>query len=228
MPPPPGTVVVWSDVACPWAHVAVARLHRVRDELGLVDSVRLDHRAFPLELVNGRPTPRSTLDAEIPVAGALEPGAGWQVWQGGDSAYPVTTLLAMEAVQAAKEQSLAASEALDLALRAALFAQSRCISLRNVILDAAAESAAVDVDVLADALDHGRARHRVMDDFEQACGDTVQGSPHLFLPDGTDVHNPGIEIHWQGEKGTGFPVVDSDQPDVYVELLRGAADPATR
>lgn len=52
----------------------MARLHRVRDELGLGDSVRFDHRVFPLELVNGRPTPRSTLDAEIPVAGALAPG----------------------------------------------------------------------------------------------------------------------------------------------------------
>lgn len=221
--PGPGTVVIWSDLACPWAHVAVARLHRVRDELGLTDSVGLDHRVFPLELVNGQPTPRSTLDAEIPVAGTLEPGAGWQLWQGGESAYPVTTLLAMEAVQAAKEQSLAASEALDRSLRVALFAQSRCISLRNVILDAAGEAGVVDVDALADALDHGRARRRVMDDFEEAGGGTVQGSPHLFLPDGTDVHNPGIEMHWEGEKGKGFPVVDSDQPDVYADLLRAAA-----
>jgi predicted DsbA family dithiol-disulfide isomerase len=199
----------------------------VRDELGLGDSVRFDHRAFPLELVNGRPTPRSTLDAEIPVAGALEPGAGWQVWQGGESAYPVTTLLAMEAVQAARKQSLAASEALDLALRVAFFADSRCISLRNVILDAAGESVAVDVDALADALDHGRARRRVMEDFEEAGRGAVQGSPHLFLPDGTDSHNPGIELHWEGEKGSGFPVVDSDDPDVYAELLRAAADTAT-
>jgi len=197
----------------------------VRDELGLTDKVSFDHRFFPLELVNGRPTPRSILDAEIPVAATLEPGAGWQLWQGGDSEYPVTTLLAMEAVQAAKEQSLAASAALDRSLRAAFFAQSRCISLRNVILDAADESGAVDVNSLADALDQGRARRRVMDDFEEAGGSAVQGSPHLFVPDGTDVHNPGIEMHWQGEKATGFPVVDSDQPDVYADLLRAAAGP---
>ncbi len=221
--PPPGTVAIWSDLACPWAHVAVARLHRVRDELGLADAVEFDHRVFPLELVNERPTPRATLGAEIPVAGTLEPGAGWQLWQGEESAYPVTTLLAMEAVQAAKEQSLVASEALDRALRAAVFAQSRCISLRNVILDVAAESGAVDVDALTDALDDGRARRRVMSDFEEAGRGVVQGSPHLFLPDGTDVHNPGIEMHWAGEKGKGFPVVDSDQPEVYADLLRAAS-----
>lgn len=138
----------------------------------------------------------------------------------------MTTLLALEAVQAAKEQSLDAIEALDLALRAAFFAHSRCISLRNVILDAAGESAAVDVDALADAIDHWRARRWVMEDFEEAGDGAVQGSPHLFLPDGTDSHNPGIELHWEGEKGRGFLVVDSDEPDVYAELLRVAGDTA--
>ena len=99
--PSTGIVIVWSDLACPWAHVAVARLHRVRDELGLTDQVRFDHRVFPLELMNEGPTPRTILDAEIPVAGALEPAAGWQLWQD-SSPYPVTTLMPMEAVQAAK------------------------------------------------------------------------------------------------------------------------------
>ncbi|MDQ3679040.1 MAG: DsbA family protein [Actinomycetota bacterium] len=217
------TIAIWSDLACPWAHVAVARLHRVRDELGLANQVRFDHRVFPLELINEGPTARSTLDAEVAVVGALEPAAGWQVWQGRDSAYPVTTLPAMEAVQAVKEQSLGASEALDRELRAALFARSECISLRPVILDAASRTRAVDVDALADALDEGRARRTVMDDFEEATGGTVRGSPHVFLPDGTDSHNPGVEMHWEGEKGRGFPVVDSDRPDVYFDLLRAAA-----
>ncbi len=27
--------VVWSDITCPWAHAAVARLHRYRAKLGL-------------------------------------------------------------------------------------------------------------------------------------------------------------------------------------------------
>lgn len=222
-PAAPGTVVVWSDLACPWAHVAVARLHRVRHELGMGGRVSFDHRVFALEVVNSRPTPKAILDAEVPVAGTLEPGAGWQVWQGRDSAYPVTTLLAMEAVQAAKEQSLDASEALDRALRAAMFAQSRCISIRSVVLDVAHETQVVDVGALAEAIDQGRARRSIMDDVEEATGDSVQGSPHLFLPDGTDVHNPGIEMRWEGEKGTGFPVVDSDRPEVYYELLRVAA-----
>lgn len=56
--------------------------------------------------------------------------------------------------------------------------------------------------------------------------DDVQGSPHFFLADGSSVHNPGISLHWQGQAGAGFPVVDGDRPDVYVELVRNAAHAA--
>ena len=223
--PPPGTIVIWSDVACPWAHVAVARLHRVRAELHLTEDVRFDHRAFPLELLNERSTPKLILDAEVPVAGALEPDAGWQMWPRPDWEYPGTVLLALEAVQAANEQSLRAGEALDRALRVALFGQSRSISLRNVILEVAAECDEVDVAALTKCLDDGRCRRALMDQAEQAASQKVQGSPHLFLPDGTDLHNPGIELHWEGEKGLGFPVVDEDDPSVYRDILRRSVIP---
>ncbi len=97
-----GTVVVYSDIGCPWSHAAVWRLWDARARLGLDEAVRFDFRAFPLELINSRPTPKLTLDAEIPVAGALAPRAGWQIWQAPDWQYPSTMLPALEAVQAAK------------------------------------------------------------------------------------------------------------------------------
>ena len=109
----PGTVQVWSDIGCPWAHAAVWRLWDARRRLGLEDRVRFDHRVFPLELFNSEPTPRNELEPEIPICSSLAPRAGWQAWSGPDWAYPVTMLPPMEAVQAAKEQGLAASEALD-------------------------------------------------------------------------------------------------------------------
>src|SRR4051794_11147422 len=186
----PGTIVIWSDVACPWATLAVHRLYRERTRMGLQERVVLDHRAFPLELVNSRGTPRNVLIAEVPVAGRLAPEFGWQVWQGRESEWPVTTVPALEAGQAAKEQSLAAGEALDLALRRAFFAASRCISLRHVILDVAAATPAVDAEALAKALDDGRARHHVVQQWHDAETGAVKGSPHLFLPDGLDVANP--------------------------------------
>jgi predicted DsbA family dithiol-disulfide isomerase len=222
---PPGTIVVWSDVGCPWAHLAVFRLHRARRTLDLEGAVRFDHRAFLLEVANGRATPRRILDAEIPVAGALDPDAGWQMWQDDPSRWPVTTLPAMEAVQAAKEQDLAASEELDRALRVAFFGRSRCISLHSVILEVAGECESVDVDRLREALDDGRARRMVTGQHRAASSDGsgVKGSPHLFLPDGTDVHNPGLDLHWEGEHGIGFPVITGDDPEVYTDLLQRAA-----
>ncbi len=221
----PGTIVVWSDIGCPWAHVAVHRLHQARRALDLEGVVRFDHRAFVLEIANSRPTPKRVLEAEIPVAGALEPGAGWEVWQDDPSRWPVTTLPALEAVQAAKGEALATSEALDRALRVAFFGHSRCISLRSVILDVAAGCEAVDVDRLRTALDDGRARGAVMAQHAVATepGGPVKGSPHLFLPDGSDVHNPGLEVRWEGEEGRGFPVVVADDPGVYRELVQRAA-----
>ena len=223
--PPPGTVVVWSDLTCPWAHVAVARLHRVREELGLGDDVRLDHRAVPLELLNRRPTPKPLLDAERPVAAALEPGAGWRPWDRPDWQHPVTALPALEAVQAAKQQSLRAGEALDLALRRAFFGESRCISLRSVVLDVAEACAEVDAAALAAALDDGRCRAALMEMAAEAASDRVKGSPHLFLPDGTDAHNPGVRLR-EAEHEHAAPVVESDDPGVYGDLLRRVALPA--
>jgi predicted DsbA family dithiol-disulfide isomerase len=220
-------VTLYSDIACPWAHVAVSRLWRTRAELGLEDEVRFDHQAFPLEVFNERPTPYRVLAAEIPVAGAIEPQAGWQLWQGEPWTWPVTSLLALEAVQAAKTVcgGLEASEHLDRALRVALFGQSRCISLRHVVLDVACQALGGDAaESLREALDTGVARSAVLDQCETArTSNRVKGSPHLFLPDGTDAHNPGVELHWQGDHGKGFPVVDHDDPAVYKSLLEAAA-----
>jgi predicted DsbA family dithiol-disulfide isomerase len=203
--------------------VAVHRLHVNRERLGLDEQVRFDHRAFPLEIMNRRPTPKRLYDAEIPVAGGLDPDAGWQMWQDDDSNYPVTTLPALEAVQAAKEQSLAASEQLDRALRVAFFGESRCISMRHVILEVAEKCDRVDADVLAEAIDTGRARASVLEQAREAERSEVQGSPHVFLSDGFSVHNPGLELRWAGRKGAGFPIVTSDDPGVYETILQRAA-----
>ena len=71
------------------------------------------------------------------------------------------------------------------------------------------------------------ARSTVLDHCETArTSDRVKGSPHLFLPDGSDAHNPGITMHWVGEHGKGFPVVDEDDPAVYKGLLEVAASSA--
>jgi predicted DsbA family dithiol-disulfide isomerase len=225
MPPTqaaPGTLVVWSDVGCPWAHVAVHRLRAARERLGLDGAVHLDHRAFPLEVLNSNARPKRILDAEVPVAGGLEPAAGWSVWQRPDE-WAVSVLLALEAVQAAREQGPAAHEELDHALRVALFRDSRNIGMWHEVLAVAREVPEVDAEALEAALVEGRARPLLHKQCEAARTDAIQGSPHVFAPDGTNAYNPGVQTTMSGPWGTGFPIVEKDDPAVYEDLLRRAA-----
>lgn len=225
--PPAGVITVYSDIWCSFAHIAVHRLHTTRARLGLQDRVRFDLRAFPLELLNDAPSPRPGTDSEVARMASLEPAAGWQLWQAKDWLYPSTTLPALEAVLAAKEQSLHASEQLDLGLRRAFWAESRCVSNRKVILDVAAATGAVDVTALAAALDDGRARAGLSSHAAQSATDAITCSPHLFLPDGSDHANPGIDVGWEGAYGVGWPVVKGDEPTVYEDILLRAAAPAS-
>ncbi len=222
VPVSPNTIVIFSDLLCPFAHVAVHRLWETRTRLGLDEAVRFDHRVFSLELFNG-PHPRPATDTEAVGLGQIEPAAGFRVWSAPDWTYPHTVLLANEAIHAAKAQGLAASEALDRALRRAFWLESQSIAHRAVILEVAAATGALDVDALAAALDDGRCRRAVMDDYAVAQTDAVSGSPHLFFPDGTSLNNPGIAVHWEGPWASGYPIVDQDDPTVYEGLLRRAA-----
>jgi predicted DsbA family dithiol-disulfide isomerase len=219
----PRTIVVYSDIGCPWAHVAVWRLHDARRRLGLADRVHFDHRAFPLELFNAQPTPRDELEPELPACAALAPRAGWQAWSAPDWAWPVTMLPAMEAVQAAKAQGFAASESLDIGLRRAFWGESRCVSLRHVILEVASACDGLDLTTLAAALDAGTARADIFAQWEIAKTDAVSGSPHLFLHDGTNRENPGLEVDWREEEGAWVPTVTRDDPAIYEALVRRAA-----
>lgn len=219
----PGTVVLFADISCPWAHAAVYRWRAARARLGLTGHLELDVRAFPLELINEQSTPRRTVEAEIPVVGAMEPEAGWQMWQGPSDDWPVTTLPALEAVYAAKRQGLEASADLDRALRLALFSDSRNISMHHEIMEVAASVSGLDADALADLLERGAAKSEIFDDLEVAKENRVRGSPHFFFPDGTDEHNPGVTLCWGGEHEKGFPVVSNDEVSIYDSLLERAA-----
>jgi predicted DsbA family dithiol-disulfide isomerase len=210
-------VVVYSDIACPWAHIAMHRLDRAIRERGVGAEVTIDHRAFPLELINGRPTPKQILDAEIPVCSALEPEAGWS-FEPDPWSYPVSTLPALEAVQAAKVQSPDASARLDRELRRAMFDGWRCLAVYPVVFDIAATVEGIDVDGLRDEVRSGRALADVWNQMEAALDAEVPGSPTFVLPDGSRRHNPGIEFHWEDESG-GSIVVDADDPEAIGDLV---------
>ncbi len=214
--PSPGTIAVYSDIGCPWAQLCVHRLHRARRRHGLEEAVRIEHRPFPLELVNRRATPKRLVEAEVAVVAGLDDAVEWRLWEAPVETYPVTTLLAMEAVQAATEQGPRVAEALDLALRDAMFRHSRCISLLHVVLEVARGVPGCDADALAAALQDGRARHRV-----RCAPEEVKGSPHLFVAGAAEgVFNPGLTVRvLEGH----LPVVEGDDSSVVESLVLRAA-----
>ncbi|MFI2372410.1 DsbA family protein [Streptomyces sp. NPDC018833] len=225
-----GTVTVWSDIGCPWATLALHTLHaaakRRRAELVV------DHRIFPLELFNSQSTPKPIIDAEIVAIGAKVPALGWRLWSAPEYTYPVTTLPAMAAVQAAKAPEvggLRASDQLDTALRHAFYAESRCVSITSEILAVAEVCPLVNAKALAVALERGEGRSAVHRNFAVAQGPRVQGSPHLFTAAGVDVHNPGADFRWTGnpQKG-GFPDFHAYSADWADEVLDSVAGPQQR
>lgn len=227
----PDTVTVWSDIGCPWASLALQTLHERARERGL--PLLVDHRAFPLELFNRRPTPKLILDMEIVAIAGRRPELGWRLWSGPESTYPVTMLPPMEAVQAAKDPligGLVASDELDGALRHAFYVEGRCISVHSEIFDVAGECRHVDVRALEDALAQGAGRREVYRQWTVAQGPEVPGSPYVFGPDGYGSHNPGVTYHWTARPPAGFPHLDEYHIHWADELLdlvvSGASQPA--
>ena len=224
LPVAPGTLVLYGDLTCPWATLAVERFWRAREQAG--SDVLLDVRCFPLELINGEPTRKRHLDRELGAIAATEPTLGWLPWTADESTWPGTVLLGLEAVQAAKDDAvggLLASGELDRALRRAMYVDSRPIGLHTEIVEIARSCPAVDADALENLLVRGVARASVFAQEKDRERYGVKGSPHVFLPDGTDVHNPGVELGSTAAGGKGWITVASDDPSVWDDLVRRAA-----
>lgn len=215
-------LVFYSDVVCPWATVMVLRLREARARAGAEQLLPIHHRAYPLELEHGFAIPRRVVDAEIGLCASLAPDFGWSLWQGRAEEYPVTVLLALEAVRAAGAQSVQAGEQLDLALRHAFFARSRCIAMRHEILAVAGTCEAVDLERLGRDLDHGTWRAAVLGDFADVKDKGVPCSGTIVLPDGTMACNPGTETEWIGRFPRGVPMLRADDPSAYDRIVAAA------
>ncbi|WP_406860981.1 DsbA family protein [Streptomyces sp. HUAS MG47] len=219
-------VVAWSDLGCPWASLALHTLRTTAAARG--QDLLIDHRAFPLELFNRQPTPKHIVDAEVVMLGAHFPELGWRLWNAPAWEYPSTVLPAIEAVQAAKAPEiggLRGSDQLDAALRRAFYTEHRCIAVHSVILDLAADCPDVDAAALEAALARGAGRREVYEQWHEAQGPDVQGSPHFLAPGGYTAHNPGPTYVFTGDLyDGGFPRLDAYDPGWAVALLDSLAD----
>lgn len=213
-------ITVFSDIGCPWARVAIDRLVSTRARLGLDDTIAIDHRCFPLEFVNGTPTPHAPLEQAARACAELASHLEWS-FEPDPFLFPVSTLAAMEAVQAAKAQGPEASVRLDLALRDAVFARWACVSVHSVVLAVAASVDGIDVDALWTEIASGRARAEIFHDNAVITTEEIPGSPTFVLGDGRMHFAPGIEHHVDAD---GVVVVDLDQPEVIEDLLARAVE----
>ncbi|MCH9640278.1 MAG: DsbA family protein [Actinomycetia bacterium] len=179
------TVEVFADILCPFTHVGLRTLIDRRSDRGLTEP-RLRIRAWPLELINGKPLDSDHAWAEISALRAsVRPDlfAGFSV-----DTFPKTSMSAFALTAAAdRVGDPVLAEEVGLALRTAMFEKGRDIGRSAVVaqiadqfdldpLDAEATSAAVHADWAK-----GRARG-------------VMGSPHFFADDGGDWFCPGLDI----------------------------------
>lgn len=179
------TLEVFADVLCPFTHVGLHTLLDRRAERGLTEP-RLNIRAWPLELINGKPLDADHVAAEIKALRAsVRPDlfSGFSV-----TTFPTTSMPAFGlTAAAARDGDASLIEDVGMALRNALFEEGQDIGQPDVVeaigerfglrpLGAEATLAAVRAD-----WDEGRERG-------------VVGSPHFFTGDGQDWFCPGLAI----------------------------------
>ena len=175
-------IEVFADVWCPFAHVGLKAAAAVRDQFG-VQNLSLVIRAWPLELVNGRPLDAATTSDHIrdlreQVAPNLFVGFRQEI-------FPTTSIPALSLAAAAYQVDFAMGEAVSFALRDALFEQGQDIS-SPLVLD---EIAAIYGLVAADWMDTGTVRNEWR--IGQKRG--VKGSPHFFCGN-NDAFCPALDI----------------------------------
>ena len=179
------TVEVFADVLCPFTHVGLHTLIDRRIERGL-NTPRLSIRAWPLELINGKPLDAQHVAAEISaLRESVRPDlfAGFSV-----DNFPKTSMPAFALAAAAEHAGdPALSEDVGMALRDALFEQGLDIGDPEVVRTVASRFGLQPL--AADATEAA-----VRADWDEGKRRGVVGSPHFFTADGGSWFCPGLAI----------------------------------
>lgn len=183
-------IAMYADLACPYAYVNAFRMRALRNEER--SKVTIVHKSLALEYVNREPTPKPVLEQELPLLIQEDPGIPYRYWQRPESEWPVTMWPAFEAIKCAERQSLELADELDWALRVAFFGESRCISMRHVLLEIA-QQVGLDVPRWTSDFDHGVAKYQVIAEVQEGWERLkVAGSPTFVLPSGKQINNVGL------------------------------------
>ena len=175
-------IEVYADVWCPFAHVGL-RCVSERTALLKRQDVLLDIRAWPLELVNGKPLDPE--DTALHVRELQSQVAPDLFGRCDPEQVPQTSLPALACVHAAYRKGMETGEAMSFALRDALFEEGLDISSADVLSEIAKS---LDVDSF-DAADE----QAVLGDWDEGVRRGVKGSPHFYCGD-SDVFCPSLNI----------------------------------
>lgn len=165
------TVEVFAEILCPFTHVGFHTLIDQRTERGL-DEPHLRIRAWPLELINGKPLDPEHIAAEIT---ALRASVRPDLFEGFSvETFPKTSMTAFALTAAAARTGDAVlSESVGMALRDAMFEHGLDIGRPEVV-------AAIAVRFGLDPLDADTTEAAVRADWDEGRTRGVIGSPHFF------------------------------------------------
>lgn len=180
-----GVVEVFADVLCPFTHVGLRTLVDRRSQRGLAEP-RLRIRAWPLELINGKPLDPHHIAAEVSaLRGSVRPDlfSGFTV-----DAFPTTSMAAYALTAAADDTGdPALSEEVGLALRNAVFEEGLDIGRPDVV-EPIADRFGIE------PLDADATRAAVQADWNEGRMRGVIGSPHFFTGDDGGWFCPSLAI----------------------------------
>ncbi|MGH2531370.1 MAG: DsbA family oxidoreductase [Thermomicrobiales bacterium] len=183
-------IEMYADLSCPFAYVTHARWRQLRPEYA--GRAEIIHKCLALEYVNREPTPKPTIEVELPILLLGEPEIPYAPWRAAASEWPVTFWPAFEAVKCAERQGLAAADDLAWAIRVAFFAEHRCVSMRHVLLDLA-ERVGLDQERFTRDFDSGVAKGSVIEEARDGWERLkAPGSPTWALPSGVMVSELGL------------------------------------
>lgn len=162
-------ILVYADVACPFTHAGLRKVVAERADRGLDDEVVFVVRAWPLELVNGRPLDPQHVADEIE---AMRATVAADLFTGFDTRrFPGTSLPALALTSAAYAESPSLGERTALRLRTALFEEGLDVSRPDVLATIGRELA-VEVPTGHDA---------ALAEYEAGQALAVVGSPYFMV-----------------------------------------------
>ena len=220
-------IAMYADLTCPFAYVIAYRLRLLRTEYR--GRLEIEQKSLALEYVNRQPTQKPVLDVELPILALAEPGLPYRPWAVRESEWPVTVWPAFETVACAGLQSPELADELAWAIRVAVFVESRCISMRHVLLELA-ERVGLDMERFTEVFDGGACKRQVIEEARDGWERLrVDGSPTFVLPSGEQISAlglPDLELDAaQNHRPVRF-VPAPCEGDACLDLLRAVLDRA--